>query len=227
VITYGLGQGNDIRAENVRPLGPDGTTFDLRSSGRAIPIRLRVPGIQNVFNALAACSIALYLDAPGEHLVEALEEFQGIQGRFTVAILPGGATLVDDTYNANPTALRAALESLRDLRPEGGRIIVGLGEMLELGDETISAHREAGEMVAGLDAAYFFAMGTHAPEMIEGAHAAGFPKERAVQVHSHKEMVHGIRALIKNGDLVFLKGSRRVGLDKVVDGLMAGTAGKG
>lgn len=225
-ITYGLGEKNDIRAENMQPMGPDGVTFDLRHNGRAVPIRLRVPGLQNVFNALAASSIALCLNESEAHIVQALHGFQGIKGRFAVRTLAGGTTLVDDTYNANPASLKVALESLADLRREGGRIIVGLGEMLELGGETLAAHHEAGEMVAALGASYFFAMGEHAPEMIEGALERGFPKERAIRVHTHKDMVQRIAALMKGPDLVFLKGSRREGLDKVAGGLEAGSAGE-
>lgn len=227
VITYGLGGKNDIRAENLQPRGPEGFTFDLRHNGGAIPIRLRVPGLQNVFNALAASSIALCLNETEANIVRALDGFQGVKGRFTVWTLPGGTTLVDDTYNANPASLKVALESLADIRSEGGRIIVGLGEMLELGEETFAAHREAGEMVAALGVSHFFAMGEHAPEMIEGALEKGLPKERAIQVHTHRDMVRGIAALMKGRDLVFLKGSRRVGLDKVADALKAGPGEEG
>ena len=81
-------------------------------------------------------------------------------------------------------------------------------------------------MVAALGVSHFFAMGEHAPEMIEGALDKGFPKERAIRVHTHKDMVQRIGALMKGRDLVFLKGSRRVGLEKVAEGLRAEAAGK-
>jgi UDP-N-acetylmuramoyl-tripeptide--D-alanyl-D-alanine ligase len=219
VVTFGTGLGNDIRAEDVKTLGREGTTFTLCHQGGTIPVRLRVPGLQNVSNALAAASIALCLKVSQEDILRGLDRFEGIRGRFAVSTLPGGTILVDDTYNANPASLKAALHSLKHITANGGRIIVGLGEMLELGEETVPAHIEAGGMVAELGASHFMAMGDHAPELIQGALEKGFPPERAVRVHSHEDMVQRIKALIKGQDLIFLKGSRMTGLDKVVEGL--------
>ena len=91
-----------------------------------------------------------------------------------ISHLPDGVTLVDDTYNCNPASLKAALDSVKALVTGEGRLIVGLGEMLELGDETVPAHLEAGKMVAELGAFCFLAMGEHAPQMIEGAVSKGF-----------------------------------------------------
>jgi UDP-N-acetylmuramoyl-tripeptide--D-alanyl-D-alanine ligase len=218
-ITYGVGPGNDIRAHNIRSLGREGFSFDLMYHGDAAPVRIRIPGRQNVLNALAASAIALCMNVPLDHIRKGLDRFEGIKGRFELTRLPGGATLVDDTYNANPSSLKASIDSLKDLVANGGRVIVGLGEMMELGDETTSAHLEAGGMVAELDAYYFAALGEHARDMIQGAVSAGFPSERAVLVKNHGEMTDVLKDIMKEGDLIFLKGSRRAGLDRVVEGL--------
>ncbi len=148
--------------------------------------------------------------------------FEGIQGRFTVTNLPQGAVLVDDTYNSNPSSLAAALKHLKSLVPEGGRMLVGLGDMLELGAETEPAHAEAGARVARLGAHLFVAMGTQATQMIEGAVRNGFPREKTAVAGSHAEMVRILQSELKNGDLIFLKGSRRVGLDRVAKSLRNG-----
>lgn len=215
MITYGLGPKNDIRAEKIQNFGRDGISFELKYDGDSVSIRLRSPGIQNVFNAVAASAIAICLKEPSDHIVKGLYDFEGIKGRFMLNTLPGGIILVDDTYNSNPTSLRAAIDSVKELMANGGRVIVGLGEMLELGDETISAHMEAGGMVAELGVYYFFAMGEHAPEMIKGAVTSGFPRDRAVVVNTHEEMGEKIREIMKNGDLILLKGSRGMALEKV------------
>ncbi|MEW6669131.1 MAG: UDP-N-acetylmuramoyl-tripeptide--D-alanyl-D-alanine ligase [Thermodesulfobacteriota bacterium] len=217
IMTYGVGRAHDVRARNIRNLGRDGLTFDLDHEGGTVPVRLRIAGSQHVYNALGAAAIALSLDASPEQVREGLYAFQGIQGRFTLTGLPGGMTLVDDTYNSNPFALRAALESLRSLIAPGGRVIVGLGEMMELGGETESAHFEAGEMVAALSPGYFVAMGEHAWQMIEGALRKGFPRERAATAASHGEMARMLGRAAKEGDLIFIKGSRRMGLEKVCE----------
>ena len=219
ISTYGLGSRNQIRAQNICSLGREGSRFELQYEGGSVPIRLIVPGIQNVRNALAAATIALHMGAPREDIVRGLKGFEGIKGRFMLTTLLGGAILVDDTYNSNPYSLRAALEALKDMKTEEGRILVGLGEMMELGPETISAHVEAGGLVGEMGAHYFVVMGAHAPEMIRGAIEKGFPSDKVLLVKSHRAMSRALKAVMNSGDLILLKGSRRAGLDKVVESL--------
>ena len=220
-ITFGFGSENDVHPDALQNLGREGFSFEIRYEGVVIPLRLRVPGIQNVYNALAASAIALALKEPPERISQGLSVFEGIPGRFTVSELSNGCVLVDDTYNANPHSLKAAMHSLKTLVPEGGRMIVGLGDMLELGDETVPAHVQAGEWVAEIGASYFVALGANASLMIEGARGKGYPSDRSAVAKDHQDMADKIMEGWKTGDLVFLKGSRRVGLDKVVDHLKA------
>jgi UDP-N-acetylmuramoyl-tripeptide--D-alanyl-D-alanine ligase len=218
VITFGRGPGNDVRAEQIRTLGREGITFHIRHGKGSFPVRLKVTGFQNVFNALASAAIALCLETSEKDVAEGLSSFAGMPGRFMITPLPGGITLVDDTYNANPFSLRAAMESIKALAGDG-RVVVGLGEMYELGADTVKGHREAGAMVAELKAHFFAALGDHADTMIQGAVERGFPEERAVVARDHREMEETIREAAKHGDFIFLKGSRRAGLDKVVERL--------
>jgi UDP-N-acetylmuramoyl-tripeptide--D-alanyl-D-alanine ligase len=220
MLTFGKGPKNDVIARNIRAMDK-GISFDISHGTNLFTVKLNVAGFQNVYNALAATAIGLQWGLSSEDLVDGLGAFKGIHGRFTMTKLPGGVTLVDDTYNSNPFSLHAAIGSLKALAP-GDRILVGLGEMLELGNETVTAHLEAGAKVADLGARRFFALGEHADLMIQGALGKGFPGERAVAVRDHKEMEERIRAEMKEGDFVFLKASRRVGLDKVVERLRAG-----
>jgi UDP-N-acetylmuramoyl-tripeptide--D-alanyl-D-alanine ligase len=220
MLTFGKGPKNDVKAENIRALDREGISFDIHYEAKSFPVKLNVPGFQNVYNALAAAAVGLQVGLSSEELVEGLRTFKGIHGRFTITRLPGGVILVDDTYNSNPFSLQAAMDSMKDLA-EGRRILVGLGEMFELGNETVRAHREAGAMVADLGARCFVALGEHARVMIQGAVDKGLPEERAVEVRDHKEMEKRIRAEMKEGDFVFLKGSRRAGLDKVAERLRA------
>ena len=220
MVCFGLGLKNDVRAENIRSLGLEGTSFEIHREGEAFPVILKAPGLQNVRNALAASAAALCLGASSREVTQGLGLFRGMKGRFMVSELPGGVVLVDDTYNCNPLSLRAAVDSLKTLRG-GRRVIVGLGEMYELGDETLQAHLEAGAMVAELEAAFFAAFGEHGPLMVKGAVDQGFPGPRAVAVGSREEMEQSIREETKPGDLIFLKGSRRAGLDMVAEKLKA------
>ena len=219
LITFGLGAKNQIRAEKIEGLGEAGTTFELHFFGQKQRVSLHIPGRQNVSNALAASAIALCLEASPEHIREGLEGFQGIKGRFMITHLPSDIILVDDTYNCNPASLKAALDSAKAMVAGEGRLIVGLGEMLELGDETVSAHLEAGSMVAERGAFCLLVMGEHAPQMINGAVSKGLPKDTAVEATSHEEMAQEIGARMSKGDVILLKGSRRMQLEKVVDAL--------
>ncbi|MFZ7110559.1 MAG: UDP-N-acetylmuramoyl-tripeptide--D-alanyl-D-alanine ligase [Desulfatiglandales bacterium] len=218
-ITYGQGRGHDIRADNVRSLGRDGMAFDLLFDGKTVPLRLRVPGIQNVSNALAACGIALCFEESLEHIAEGLEAFTGVKGRFAPFPLEGGVTLIDDTYNANPFSMKAALHALKAMSGGQGRLIVGLGEMLELGKETATAHEEAGATAAELGVHYLVALGEHADDMVRGALARGLPVERAEIAESRQDMAGRIRDLMKEGDWILIKGSRGMAMEEVIEKL--------
>ena len=152
IITFGRGRRNDIRAENIINLGHKGISFDLRYHDITLPVSIRVPGIQNIHNALAASAVAVLMEESPDNIVKGLNDFEGIDGRFRSLSLPRGNTLIDDTYNANPYSLKAALDSIKSMAGDERRIIVGLGEMMELGDETSSAHIEAGKRVAEIGA---------------------------------------------------------------------------
>ena len=219
VITFGVERENDVRAANIQDMGRDGISLDIQYQGNSWPVRLKVPGYQNVSNALAAAAAALCLNEPTENIIEGLGRFAGVKGRFMVARVPGGAIVVDDTYNANPLSLKAALYSIQSLADGGGRIFVGLGEMMELGDAAVSAHLEAGRKVAELNPHLFLAMGEHAQEMVKGAVVSGVPLDHTEVVKTHMEMVRRIRDELREGDLIFLKGSLKMGLFRVVDGL--------
>jgi UDP-N-acetylmuramoyl-tripeptide--D-alanyl-D-alanine ligase len=216
-VTFGQGLENTVRAEKIRSLGREGFSFDIHWKGKLFSVRLRVPGYHNVYNALAAAAIALSLDIPKDRIQEGLGEFKGVKGRFKVVPLPDGSVLIDDTYNSNPSSLRLSLRSLKALAPKDRKVIVGLGEMLELGEETETSHVEAGEMVAEAGADWLVALGDHAPEMIRGAVDKGFSRKRAIRVKDHKQMGAKILEVMKPGDLVFLKASRRIGLERVAE----------
>jgi UDP-N-acetylmuramoyl-tripeptide--D-alanyl-D-alanine ligase len=218
-LTFGFGRDHDVRATSVQSMGPEGLSFQLNYQNESLPVRLRVPMLRNVMNALAAAAVGFSLGQSAGQIAQGLYRFAGIKGRFTVLNLPGGITLVDDTYNANPSSLKAALESARLLAGRDGRMIVGLGEMLELGKEASKAHLDAGRQVAEAGAYALVAMGGRAGEMIRGAVAAGILAPQAREVSTHGEMTEEIRGRIRPGDVILLKGSRRMHLERVVDGL--------
>ena len=217
VITFGLKEENEVRAEDIQDLGRDGTSFCIEWEGQRIEVRLAVPGRQNVMNGLAAAAMAVAAGIPLPAVARGLAAFRGIPGRFTLMDLPGGCLLVDDTYNANPSSLEAALDSLGSLVRNGGRIIAGLGDMLELGRETASAHLEAGRMAVERGVAHLFVMGENADLVIRGALDRGLPDSCVHRTENHKEMADGIQAVLERGDVVLLKASRGMRLEHVAE----------
>jgi len=218
-VTFGQGLENTVRGEKIRNLGRDGFSFDIHHQGKVFSVRLRVPGFHNVYNALAAAAIALSLDLDKDQIQEGLSRFEGIQGRFKVIPLPDGSLLIDDTYNSNPSSLRLALKSIKSVAGRDRKVIVGLGEMLELGEETEASHVEAGAMVADMGADWLVVLGEHARDVIRGAVDKGFPRRKAIRVKDYKGMGSKILEIMKPGDLVFLKASRRMGLERVAERL--------
>jgi len=218
-ITFGLGEANDVRAAHIKNLGPEGIRFLLEYRGKSWPIHVRVPGRHHLKNALAAAAAALSLEEAPENIMRGLAAFSGLRGRFQAISLDVGALVVDDTYNANPSSLAAAMESIGTLAGDGGRIIVGLGDMLELGGAAREAHQEAGRKAAAEGAWCVFAMGEHAGDVAAGAQMAGMSKDQVRVVGTHEEMTREIGERMSPGDVVLLKGSRKMQMEKVVEGL--------
>jgi len=214
-ITYGVRQDNVIRADSIRSMGKEGISFNILYQDNCVPVKIKVPGLHNLFNALAAAAVAICMKESFENIVSGLSRFEGIAGRFMTFSLPGGGILVDDTYNSNPSSLKAALDSVKEMAGGKMRLIVGLGEMMELGDEAIPAHLEAGAMAAEIGASYLFVMGEHAGEMRKGALEKGFSRKRAMETRSHQEMARKIEEIAGKDDLILLKGSRKTGLENV------------
>jgi UDP-N-acetylmuramoyl-tripeptide--D-alanyl-D-alanine ligase len=171
-------------------------------------------------NALAASAAVFALGGSADQVVDGLTRFKGVKGRFTLIELQNGATLVDDTYNANPDSLRAAINAVSELSGRKGRVILGIGEMLELGSETEEAHREAGRTAAHISAHRLLAIGPHAGLVVASAVEAGMERNQVEVVGDHSDMVARIMEDLKPGDLVLIKGSRRMALDQVVEGLV-------
>ncbi|MFP3928723.1 MAG: UDP-N-acetylmuramoyl-tripeptide--D-alanyl-D-alanine ligase [Desulfobacteraceae bacterium] len=222
VLTFGLGSGNAVRAEGIRELGREGLEFEIIRGDEKAGVRLSVPGRHNVMNALAAAAAAAAMGVSLSQAAQGLAGFRGVPGRFTVVDLPDGATLVDDTYNANPSSLAAALESLAPLLRPNGRVILGLGDMLELGAEAVSAHEEAGRAAFQHGADFIVVMGEHSEDVARGAREAGAGRVNIQIAESHEQMARMIRAALTTGDLILLKASRGVRLEEVVRRLKEG-----
>ncbi len=215
VVRFGIAATElDVRAAAVEARGLAGVRFVLEVGGARAEVALAVPGRHNVTNALAAAAAAHALGIDLATIARGLAAFRPPPMRMEIVRLPGGITVVNDAYNANPASMTAAVATLAET-PARRRLAV-LGEMRELGAEAEQLHRALGAAVAqaGLDA--LFLLGTHAAAVRAGAEAAGMAAERIVVAADHAELAAHLRAHCRPGDLVLLKGSRGAAMEEVL-----------
>lgn len=217
VITFGLGKRNKVRAEGIKKVGDRAQAFNIYINGKRIPVRINYPGLHNVLNALSGAAIAFCLSISNELIAQGLGSFSPLKGRFHFIDLKSGIRIIDDTYNANLSSLRAALQTIKGLIGKKQGLVIGLGEMMELGKESPKYHFDAGRLVADMGARYLVVMGEHGRNVIEGACQGGMDREQTYIATTHAEMSDSIKAHVRKGDVIFMKGSRKLALDKVVE----------
>jgi UDP-N-acetylmuramoyl-tripeptide--D-alanyl-D-alanine ligase len=210
-ISFGIDRG-EVRAREIEPLGLEGQHFLLVTPQGEATVHLKACGRHNVYNALAATA-ALLEKVELPVITAGLESFIPYKGRFQIEQL-GGITLIDDSYNANPASTKAALETLSQIAVVGHRIAV-LGDMLELGEHEAEAHRDIGA-VAGRNVDRLYLTGERMTKYAaEGALLADMPAESVINCTSHKEIAERLHQSIQEGDVILIKGSRGMTMEKV------------
>ena len=222
-ITFGIEHPAEVMAKEIRLRGAEGTSFTLILEEEVMEIHLRLLGRQFVPNALCAMAIACLFGVEVKQAKEAIESLQPFPMRMEVVSLKGGKTLINDAYNANPYSMELALETLVEVKGKG-RAIAVLGDMLELGSFTREAHEQLGEKVSELSIDFLLALGEEAPIVVESAIRHGFPMERAKVMESYSEAVFQLRQMIQSGDWILVKGSRRMGMERIAESLTEGGA---
>jgi UDP-N-acetylmuramoyl-tripeptide--D-alanyl-D-alanine ligase len=219
VQTFGLSSSATVRAEDVESHGVDGTTFTLVAPWGTRRVRSGTPGRHLVPHALAAVAVAEWMGVPFDEVVTALGAGSRAPHRMAVGETVSGAVLVDDTYNASPVSVTAALDFLADTPVPSGMRYAVLGDMLELGPDEERLHREIGAHAAAVVDA-LVAVGERGRWIAEGARAAGL--ERVVTADD-AEGAAGVvdRELAPSvGDVLLVKGSRGIALDRLVTVLL-------
>jgi UDP-N-acetylmuramoyl-tripeptide--D-alanyl-D-alanine ligase len=217
-ITFGIENPADVMAKEIRLRAAEGTSFTLRIEGEEIEITLPLLGRHFVPNALAAVAVASLFGIEMKKAKEALEGFQPSPMRMEIVYLEGGKTLINDAYNANPGSMELALETLTEMKGKG-RAIAVLGDMLELGSHTEEAHQQVGQKAEELSIDLLLTLGEQAPVVAESAIRHGLPPEKAKVVESHREAISILKEIMREGDWVLVKGSRRMAMEKIVEGL--------
>ena len=212
---FGFAKDATVRADRIRLRGLEGSTFMLQTPRGKAEIELRLPGQHSISNALAAAAVALEFEFDAPAIAAALHGFAPPARRMDIVTGRNGATVIDDSYNASPGSMQAALDVLR-LAPKGALKVAVLGDMLELGDQAEQAHDDLGSL-AGKTADVLIALGEYAPRMVQSARQAGLPTERAVVVESAEQAVAAVTPLLTPQTQVLVKGSRGMRLERVVE----------
>jgi UDP-N-acetylmuramoyl-tripeptide--D-alanyl-D-alanine ligase len=212
---YGFSNDAVVRAERIRLHGLEGSSFTLVTPRGKAEVYLRLPGHHSVSNALAVAAVALEFEFDAAAIASALHGFLPPARRLNIVSGRNGSTVIDDSYNASPGSMQAALEVLR-LAPKGALKIAVLGDMLELGDHAERAHEEVGAL-AGKAADVVIAVGDYAPRVVQSARRAGLATDRAFVVEGAEQAVAALTPLLTAQTQVLVKGSRGMRLERVVE----------
>ncbi|MDI3339182.1 MAG: UDP-N-acetylmuramoyl-tripeptide--D-alanyl-D-alanine ligase [Sphaerobacter sp.] len=215
VLLYGLSPDCDVRAEHVTSHGLDGISLDLLVGGARYHLHAPLLGRHSAATVLAAVGAGLALGMTVEEMLPAFQD-PAIRVRLLVVPGVGGATIIDDTYNANPTSSLAALDLLAELPAR--RRLAAFGDMLELGSYEAEGHRLVGERAAAV-VDRLFTIGPRARLIAAAAVASGLPPSAVTTVDTKPELIDALRTVLREGDVVLVKGSRGLQLEDVVAAL--------
>ena len=212
-ITFGLKQA-DIRASAIESRGIHGQRFTLHIAEETVSVVLAAFGRHTIYNALAAAAAAHALGIPAGIIANGLELFRPYDKRFNLEKI-GGILLIDDSYNANPASVGAALATLAELKGDAAAF-VALGDMLELGSNEAVLHRMVGVQAAQV-ADRLYLHGPLSRYCAEGALSAGMPAEAVICGLDHAGIATDILSRATEGDFVLLKGSRGMRMENVAE----------
>lgn len=223
VLTFGFGEGADIRAEHIT-VEPEarlakGLSFKMNYHGKSLPVRLpKVIARHHVAAALAAAAVGIALRVNPVQIVDALVSFGPLPGR--MRLIPGikGSILLDDTYNASPASTVAALAVLGEL--QASRKIAMLGDMLEIGEDSIRKHRELAESVILSGSKEVILVGQRMKFLSEELIQRGLSKQDVFWFERSSEAATFAESLVREGDLILIKGSRGMRMEWISEKLL-------
>lgn len=218
-LSYGIDENQDIWAYDLSSRGEEGVAFEVKTQKSDMQLFIPAPGLHNVHNALAGIAVAECLNMSEKEIKEGLAGFSGEQMRLSIEE-KDGIKIINDTYNAAPSSVEAAVDVLCDISAHRRKWVV-LGDMLELGDWAEEAHKKIGRLVSNLGIEYMVGIGSLAKWYIEGADEN--PSNRTITrlFSTAEEAKPYIKALTQKGDVLLIKGSRMIKLDVLVKELLS------
>jgi UDP-N-acetylmuramoyl-tripeptide--D-alanyl-D-alanine ligase len=221
VVSFGYSQDPHVLGRDVSALGSR-QAFNLKlPDAHLMRVRLAVAGRHNVMNALAAAACAWSMGMDGQTIKLGLESYTAMKGRLKKLRSMWGQTIIDDSYNANPTSVLAGLSALKDMAGIRRKGLI-LGDMAELGEGAPQMHFEMGQSAGRIGCQVVMALGEYAGKVAEGAIDGGAPAENVHAFDDFWELIEACHQILVDGDVVLVKGSRAIRMERVVAALTTG-----
>jgi len=217
VLTFGIDNNADVSATDIDTASLGQISFRLRTPLGEAQASLAMSGRHNLSNALAAAAVGTAFDLPTEEIAVALKTARSPKMRGEILDFAGEFTVIDDSYNSNPRSLLNMVRTMTDARQGRKRLILIAGEMLELGPDEVSLHRDAGREIAEAGVNVVWGVRGLAKEIAQAAAEAGVESTRFFD--SSDEAAAEVIKEVKQGDLILIIGSRDVATEKVVKAL--------
>lgn len=216
VVSFGFSEKADVRALDVTSDVRSGTTFQLLLPGKSRPttVRIKVHGLHNAMNALAAAAVGAVLNMSGATIAQGLGRFRPAAMRSQV-VTHHGVQIINDCYNANPASMKAAIQLLAQWTPARERVAV-LGDMLELGPEARRMHREVGQFLAAQQVSRLIVCGSLGREIAEGARQSGMAEAQIAEAVDAAAAADYLKTVLRQHDVVLVKASRGLKMEQVV-----------
>ena len=213
-VSFGFNEDNDIYVSDIDERGLEGIAFTAVTASGELKALVRVPGRHMVLNAMAAAAVGLIYGMNLDSIAKGIDAYEPLSGRFSIK-KGNGLTVIDDVYNASPTAMKSSIDALSLAQ---GRKVCVLGDMLELGDSSREKHLSVGRYASDKDIDLIIAVGRQAEAIAEGASENG---SETAYFEDQESLIEKIGYLIKEGDTVLVKASRGMHLEKTVERLLA------
>jgi UDP-N-acetylmuramoyl-tripeptide--D-alanyl-D-alanine ligase len=217
-IHFGINRPADVRAENIQARSNDGYNFTASLFDRSFPVTLPFLGFCNIYNALAALATGYSLGIPTPAMAQGLSNCKLLSQRYEI-LQHNSMTLINDAYNANPQSMNEALATLSRYKSSGRKFLV-IGDMLELGDLSQSAHRNLGKNIAKQPIDVLVTVGELASLAAEEARMEGMAEDCALTLGNHEEATAYLNENTRSGDCLLFKGSRGAGMEQIIQALI-------
>ncbi len=216
VVFYGLNRNNDFYAMDIKDFGERGCSFKVNINNETVQFKIRQPGLHNIYSGLIAIWIGIKHDMAPEEIQRGLNNSEPTEMRLEIT-RKNNIKIIDDTYNASPDSMKAALDVLERIRAD--RKIAVLGNMFEMGDFAEEGHRNVGKHLIGKKIDLLITVGKLANWIASEAKEKGLNKENIFSVLTNEEAIDILEQKVRDNDVVLIKGSRGMAMEEIVRSL--------